>query len=266
MIINLFRKNRDIKKHMDTRETEDVVNTGVKKKSLGRRVGSSVLVILLLGGLGFAGSYFYFIEGNKKSSHVPVRFSNVPPESNIGSNAWLSGQSTPPPAPSRQAVMPQAVLRPGPLKAAVVAPPPIPAPVEIAEKKGQKAGVDVKVVKEDGRDVFKEFYFKHPLAGQSSSKSATKTLDKTLQKVLSGVGNPSNGGFQELPMVHAVNTPVSDPLKQVEIYGTTCMGGSGCVAITSEGTLHKGDKIGVETVQSVTRSSLATDKRMVELQ
>ncbi len=260
MIKNPFRKNQDSKKPLGTPETENVISAGGKGKSLKMRLVSALLVLAALS-LGVAGSYF--VWASKKPLHTNRQLSNLP-VSNIGSNAWLSGQATAAPVPVNQPVAPQAVPQTVPQKATVVALPPV--PVKVIAKKEQKIEPEVKVAKEDGRDVFKEFYFKHPLTSQGP-KPAGKALARTLDTVLATMGTPSLGAAPELSMVHAINTPpASEPLQKVEIYGTTCTGSSDCVAITNEGTLRVGDKVGGETVRNVTKSSLTTDKRMVEIQ
>ncbi|MBF0559006.1 MAG: hypothetical protein HQL08_09520, partial [Nitrospirae bacterium] len=122
-----------------------------------------------------------------------------------------------------------------------------------------------------GRDVFREFYIKHAGAATTGAKSSTMHLEQSLP------GFPpsplTSGGFvQALPPGQVMNTSVIDQLKEVKIYGITCALDSRlttpasweCAAITSEGVLKKGDKLGSETVLTVNKTSFATGRRTVE--
>jgi hypothetical protein len=111
-----------------------------------------------------------------------------------------------------------------------------------------------------GRDVFKEFYISHP--EQPASSKNIKDIGKTLDKFLP----PLAGMPQPLPAVQTLNPQNGvDQPKEIKISGTACVVDNDCVAITSEGTLKKGDKLGSETVLDISKSSLVTTKRTLEL-
>lgn len=119
-----------------------------------------------------------------------------------------------------------------------------------------------------GRDVFREFYIKH------LALSGTKGPSVHLEQNLPGFppGQLSGNGFiQTLPSVHADTAGENEQPRGIIVYGITCALDTGltmpdgweCAAITSEGVLKKGDKLGSETVLAVSKTSLATGRRTV---
>ena len=224
-----------------------------------------LMLFLLLAGAGFAAVSYVMPFHNEKT--VSVNRSGVLPGNNPGSNLWLSGQSAVPspqpqlsqaPSPQNAGNAPQTVM-PGPVqeKKTIAA---SEQPVK-TEKKQQKAEVTGKAKdREEGRNVFKDFYVKN--AGQGV-KASEKNMEKKLPELSKFI---NGGGLQNLPPVSVVNTPPVEQPKEVRIYGITCAGSANdsCVAITNEGILKEGDKIGTETVSTVDRKSLVTDKRTVD--
>jgi len=260
--LNFFRKKN--RSENETREETfaDAPQT-VRKKTSERKW--YLMLFLLLAGAGFAAVSYVMPLHNEKT--MPVNRSGVLPGNNPGSNLWLNGQSSIPspqpqlsqaPSPQHAGNAPQTVM-PGPAqekKIVAASEQPL-----NTEKKKQKAEVTGKAKdKEEGRNVFKEFYVKN--AGQ-----VMKASDKNMEKKLPELSKFINGGgLQNLPPVSVVNTPPVEQPKEIRIYGITCAGNANdsCVAITNEGILKEGDKIGTETVSTVDRKSLVTDKRTVD--
>jgi hypothetical protein len=118
------------------------------------------------------------------------------------------------------------------------------------------------------RDVFKEFYLRHAAPGATLTKGLAIHLEQNLPDLTRL--SDANSGAQALPPVQTLNTaPINEQPREVKIYGITCIGDTGllvdrCVAITSEGVLKKGDKIGSETVFTVNKTFFETSKRTVE--
>ncbi len=119
------------------------------------------------------------------------------------------------------------------------------------------------------RDVFKEFYLRHAAPGAILSKGPAMHLEQDLPNLTRLLN--ANSGVQALAPVQSLNTAlVNEQLREVKIYGITCIGESDflagkCAAITSEGVLKEGDKLGSETVFTVNETFFATRKRTVEL-
>ncbi len=253
MIKNLLRKNQDNKNLIDSQaaETEYAVNTGAKKKSLKRQL-ISVLIFLLLVGIGFAGLEFMATDnsnGKKLRGHYRqlqgMQFSQYPP----------------PPAAhqAQQAPVPNAEVKKQRTELAV----------HYAEYATQKVdgltSTPRRTTHNAERDVFKEFYLGHGSPGAILTKGPAMRLEQDLPDLTRLLN--TNSGAQSLPPVHALT--VNEQPREVTIFGITCIGETGlfadtCAAITSEGVLKKGDKLGNETVFSVNKTSFATSKRTVE--
>jgi|GEM_PF-3221311 len=237
MIKNLLRKNQINESFIDAQATDtgDSVNTGVKTKSPKIQL-ISVLIFLLLAGLGFAGMTFIATDNS--------------------SDKKIQG-------PCRQLAGMQPCSQSSPLP---VAPHAQQAPVQNAEGKKQRA--ESTVLHAEDRDVFKEFYLRHVEQGATLTKGPAMHLEQNLPDLTRLVN--ANGGAQALPPVQILNTaPVNEQSREVKIFGITCFGENGlpddkCVAITSEGVLKKGDKLGSETVFAVNKTSFETSKRTVE--
>jgi len=261
---NYFRKKN--RSESETREETfaDAPQT-VRKKPSERKW--YLMLFLLLAGAGFAAVSYVMPFHNEKAEPVNRQFSGALPGNNPGSNLWLNGQSAIPspqpqlsqaPSPPHAGNAPQTVM-PGPVqekKTIAASEQPL-----NTEKKKQKAEVTGKAKdKEVGRNVFKDFYVKN--AGQVM-KASEKNMEKKLPELSKFI---NGGGLQNLPPVSVVNTPPVEQPKEIRIYGITCAGNANdsCVAITNEGILKEGDKIGIETVSTVDRKSLVTDKRTVD--
>ncbi len=108
------------------------------------------------------------------------------------------------------------------------------------------------------RDVFKDFYAKHPSNGGSGALDLTEKLPE-LPK---GIGG--NFGPMPLPLVQAVSAPGEEKTVELRISGTTCDTADTCTAITSEGVLKVGDKIGAEVVEGIGPELITTNKRKIE--
>ncbi len=237
MIKNLLREDQNNKNLMDTQaaETEDAVNTGSKKKSLKRQF-LSILIFLLLAGTGFAGIAF-MVTDNGNGKKLQGLYRQFPREHTH------SESFHPPAAPQSQQ-----------------------ATVQSADGKKQRADSTKQNAWE--RDVFREFYIGHAGSGAKGVKGSAMQLEQNLPdlvRILNG-----NSGAQALPPVQTLNTaPANEQPVEVKIYGITCIGQNDlpdnkCVAITSEGVLKKGDKLGSETVSAINKTSFATSKRTVE--
>lgn len=120
----------------------------------------------------------------------------------------------------------------------------------------------------NGRDVFRDFYIKH--LALTGAKGPAVHLEQNLPGFPSG--QLSGSGFmQTLPSMHADTSGEHEQPREIIVYGITCVLDTGitipdgweCAAITSEGVLKKGDKLGSETVFAVNKTSLATGRRTV---
>jgi hypothetical protein len=237
MIKNILRESQNNKNLADTQaaETEDAVNTGAKKKSLKRQL-ILVLIFFLLTAIGFAGMALMATDNsNGKKLQGPYR---------QFAGEQTHSQSFPPPA----------------------APQSQQATVQSADGKKQRAERTRQNAEE--RDVFREFYIGHAGLVTKGVKGSAMHLEQNLPdlaRLLNG-----NSGVQALSPVQTLNNATTNeqPL-EVKIYGITCIGQNDlpddkCVAITSEGVLKRGDKLGSETVFAVNKTSFATSKRTVE--
>ena len=115
------------------------------------------------------------------------------------------------------------------------------------------------------RDVFKEFYLRRVAPVTAFTKGPAMGLDQNLPDMTRLLN--ANSGAQTLPPVQTL--PLNEQPKEVQIYGIACIGVPGlnddrCAAITSEGVLKKGDKLGIETVFAVKKEFFATSKRTIE--
>lgn len=255
MIENLLRKNQNNKNLIDTQatETEDTVNTGAKKKSLKRQL-ISVLIFLLLAGIGFAGMALMVTDNSNgkklQSSYRQLR--GMQPLS----------QSPPPPAALQ--------AQKSPVQNAEVKKQIAERAVHYAEDAAQKVedlahNPRRTTHNAEERDVFKEFYLRHGTPGAALTKGPVMHLEQNLPDLTRLLN--ANSGAQTLPPVQTL--PVNEQPREVIIYGITCIGRTGlladkCAAITSEGVLKKGDKLGSETVFAVNKTSFAIGKRTVE--
>ena len=255
MIKNLLRKNQIKENLIDAQATEtgDAVNTGMKKKSLKRQL-IAVLIFFLLAGIGFAG---VTLMANDDSSSKKIQ----------GAYRQLSAMQ-----PFSQSPLPPAALQAQEAHA------------QNSEVKRQRAESAVHYEEDatqkvedltrnsrrtthnaEERDVFKEFYLRHGAPGAALTKGPAMHLEQNLPDLTRLLN--ANSGAQALPPVQTL--PVNEQPIEVKIYGITCIGETGllddkCAAITSEGVLKKGDKLGSETVFAVNKTSLATSKRTVE--
>lgn len=244
----LNKKDRVEKKENNT---SDNAADNIHKVKRGSWKGMSryFLLFLFCAGVGFAAVSYMALDNKtiRKMPAVSSQFSNIAPAgqgTNRGSNVWMSGQAAQTPQTASNAIpiheetKADKVVSPAPVSAVTATAPP----------------------STGGRDVFKEFYISHP--GQSSSSKGVKDIGKTLDKFLP----PLPGMSQPLPVVQTLSPqPAVDQIKEIKISGTACVVDNDCVAITSEGTLKKGDKLGGETVLDISKTSFITTKRTLEL-
>ena len=211
-------------------------NIKVIKKKTGKKILIYILLIVFSAGAGFTGMTLMATDSSSgKKNQGPYR--QLP--------GVLPRYQSPPPSAAPQVQQP---------------------PVQNAEGKKQRAERTMHYAEE--RDVFKEFYLRH-----AAQAALTKGPAIHLEQNLPDLTRPLsiNSGAQTLPPVQTLNTaPVNEQPREVKIYGITCIGEPDllvdkCAAITNEGVLKKGDKLGSETVFTVNKTSFATSKRTVEL-
>jgi len=136
-----------------------------------------------------------------------------------------------------------------------------------------------------GRDVFREFYVRHAGTGATGPKGSAAHLEQNLPG-FSMSPLTASGFVQALPPAQTINAVEGEHIKDVIIFGITCASDDTrqksrdlpgyseaqlsmsetweCSAITSEGVLKKGDKVGSETVLTVNKTSFTTGKRIVK--
>ena len=231
MLNKLSRKDQ-AEEIYQSKSKDAVDNIKVVKKKTGKKILIYILLIFLSAGAGFTGMT---LMATDNSSGKKLQ----------GSYRQLPGVLPPPPSITPQVQQP---------------------PVLNAEGKKQRTESMIQYAEE--RDVFKEFYLRHA-PGATLTKGPAMHLEQCLPNMTRPL-NPKSG-VQELPPVQLLNTSLVDQqLREVKIYGITCIGESDlfageCAAITSDGVLKKGDKLGSETVFAVNETSFATSKRTVEL-
>jgi hypothetical protein len=144
------------------------------------------------------------------------------------------------------------------------------ADVSSTVKADTRSGQHSHLLKSDdkGRDVFREFYVRHGAPGASGAKGSVMHLQQNLPDLARLLN--ANSGVQAMPPVQVMNAAASEQPEEVKIYGITCIGENNlfvdqCAAITSKGVLKKGDRLGNEIVADVNKTSLATGKRMFQL-
>ena len=257
MLNKLLRKDlaEEIYQSKSNDAADEIKNV---KKKIGKKVLLYILLIVFSTGAGFTGMTLMATDNSsRKKIQGPYRqFPGVQPHY----------QSPPPPAAAQEQ----------------------PALVQNTEGKKQRAEGTVHYAGDamqkaedltrnarrkrrnaEERDVFKEFYLiRHAASGTALTKGPAIQLEQTLPDLTRLLN--ANSGTQALPLVQTLNTaPANEQPMEVKIYGITCIGETGllvdkCVAITSEGVLKKGDKLGSETVFAVNRTSFETSKRTVD--
>ncbi len=114
----------------------------------------------------------------------------------------------------------------------------------------QKERSTTKATRSEERDVFKEFYVKH-----IETSGDLAEMKKRMEKNMPGMG--------KLAEISALTPPPVEQLKEIRIFGITCIRDGNCIAITSEGPLKKGDMIGSEIVNNVSNTFFTTNRRFV---
>ncbi|HKN18830.1 MAG TPA: hypothetical protein VJW95_03460 [Dissulfurispiraceae bacterium] len=234
MLNKLFRKGQ-AEEIYQSKSKDAADNIQVVEKKRDKTTLFFVLLLVLFAGAGVTGMKFMENSGGQKIQDSHRQFQGVKP---------YNQSPTPPAVPQEQQL-----------------------PVQNAGGQKQRAVRAVYDSKE--RDVFKEFYLRHEVRGATLIKGPAMHLEQNLPDLTRLLH--ANSGVQALPLVHTLNTaPVNEQPREVKMFGITCLGEIGfpvdrCVAITSEGVLKKGDRLGSETVVAVNETSIVTSERTVEL-